>query len=180
MTGTEVKQPQDFKRGKKKPNVKVAYICNDPDLGDEYEAVKKDLDYYTKLAEVGKLTTAMVIKTEGLREQERDLSQKVKENSLKFTFRGIGMKRFDNLVEEHPPLDEQIEKMQAAGLGAMALRFNPLTFAPALCQACLVEPEEDITGYWDSEDWNGIELGELFNAALEANTTRRIIPSGNA
>lgn len=189
MTGA--KQPTDRLAGKKNPVIRTAYIINDHEVAEqladaEYRegllvlqlgADPGNEDLRTKHAE----TEATVA---SLREQ-------IKNSSLRFVFRSIGRDRFDKLVAEHPMTDEirqdilgQIQRENPGQeVNADALpSYNPYTLAPALCKAALVSPVEatdDIVGYWDDPDWNSAELASLFSAALDANTTRRILRSGN-
>lgn len=114
-----------------------------------------------------------VQKAEEALEQTRD--ELVEQGALLFTFRGIGRPAYEALRLKHPPT----EKQQAEGARA----WNDDTFPAALCAAAAVDcdlTEADwLTEIFESPDWGPGELVTIFNAALEANSDRRVVQLGN-
>lgn len=94
-------------------------------------------------------------------------------------FRSIGRRRYDSLVEDHPVSDEG--RQRAQDQGAPAPPYDVETFAPALIAASCVDPVltvEQVGEIWD--EWNTAELMELWAAALEVCTQRRVVDLGKA
>lgn len=94
-------------------------------------------------------------------------------------FRSIGRVAWDDLLDRHPPTDEQTAEAKKAGLGA--LNFNSDTYPPAVVAASLDDPKltaAEVLDMWDSPDWNGAELQVLFAAALEVNSARHTLDVG--
>lgn len=103
----------------------------------------------------------------------------VEEASVTLRFRSIGRKAYDALVEAHPISDET--KAKAESDGQPVPPYEPDTFAPALVAASCVEPEmtlDQVLEIWDA--WNLAELLDLWAAALEVNTQRRVVSLGKA
>ncbi len=102
----------------------------------------------------------------------------VREATFTVRFRSIGRKKYEALVDAHPPTDQDnIESMAENGQPAP---YNGDTFGPALVAASAVEPEitlEEARGFWD--DWNPSEVIDLFTGALICNTFRRSVSLGN-
>lgn len=110
-----------------------------------------------------------------------DTTTEVRENGLEFVFRGIGRKAYEALLRDNSPTDEQRADHEARKITAP--QWNVDTFPAALCHAAAVDNEltaEDwVTDIFESEDWGPGELAALFNAALEANSDRRVVDLGN-
>ena len=98
--------------------------------------------------------------------------QRVAEATATMTFQSIGRKRYDGLVDAHPPTEQNREEAKQRDEDPPA--WNPETFMPALVRASCAEPElseEDVQSIFD--EWNQGELLELWQAALYVNTQRR-------
>lgn len=110
-----------------------------------------------------------------------EVTAQVRESGLEFVFRGIGRKHYEEVLREHPPTDAQ--KAEAEERKAVAPQWNVETFPAALCHASTVDgelsAEEWQADIFDSPDWGPGELNALFNAALEANSDRRVVQLGN-
>ncbi len=113
-------------------------------------------------------------------ERLREVTEKVLERGLEFTFRGIGRVRYEELLREHSPTDAQ--KAQAEQNNRV-VQGNVDTFPAALCAAAAVDSElsekEWLVDIFESEDWNPSELGALFDAALGANSDSKVVMLGN-
>ncbi len=93
--------------------------------------------------------------------------------TVELRFRSIGRRRYDELVRAHPPTEE----MKAENPDSP---YNVDTFSVALIAASCVEPvmtEEEVNEL--SEAWNVAEYLQLWMAALEVNTQRRVVEMGN-
>lgn len=105
------------------------------------------------------------------------------EDAITFVFRSIGRKAYDRLVTAHPPTDAAKAEAVKQGANPEDLSWDPETFPPALMAAAIVHPhlsEEDIQEMWNSEDWSGTELQNLYYAAIAAQQKSRVIQMGNA
>lgn len=100
--------------------------------------------------------------------------QTLEESTVDILLRSIGRKRYDALLGDHPPTEEQKKED-----GGENLLYNPETFPIALVAESSVEPKmtyEEAKDLFD--EWNGAELSELFFAALAVNTQRRVVELG--
>jgi len=174
-----VAQPQDFRPGKKNPSVRTVYIANDEEISDEYDQVREELALTRLRLMADPKNEILSARYDELVGEEKEIRERLRNNSLIFKFRSIGRKAFDVLINDHPLTPEVEKKIRDAGEDPKKISWNPETFAPALCKASLMYPEDfDISEAWDSPDWNDSELASLFEAALESNTKRRVIPQG--
>lgn len=180
-----VKAPQDHKTSSKKPVIRTVKICNDSELADEfYEKLDRlnMLKLQAAMTESGQAEMSQGLKDEMelLEREVKELEARVKEASLTFKFRSIGRKAYNKLKEEHQPTDVDKEIVRKDGQNPDELLWSPPTFFPALVLAsCFESPDSvDLETVFDDPDWNDAELGELSQAALDANTTRRVVPLG--
>lgn len=113
-------------------------------------------------------------------EAEREAARHaVRDASVTLRFRSIGRRGYDTLVEDHQVSDEGRQRAQDEGKPVPPYEVD--TFAPALVAASCVEPlmsVEEVLELW--ETWNTAELMELWVAALEVNTQRRVVDLGKA
>jgi hypothetical protein len=107
-------------------------------------------------------------------EQARaDWQARMDEASVVLTLRAIGRKAYGELVDQHPPTEEQ--RREAKDRGMQPLDYNPESFAPEIIAASLVDPElskEEVKILFD--EWNQGEVTRLYLAALEVNTGSKI------
>ena len=100
----------------------------------------------------------------------------VAEGSLMLIFRGIGRDAFRALQLDHPATET--EKEESADIV-----WSPATFPAALCSASAIDsdltPEEWLKDVFQSPSWGLGELNAVFNAAFEANSSRRVVELGN-
>lgn len=93
-----------------------------------------------------------------------DLDEKT---TIEFTFKGIGRKAFNTLVEEHQSQENKGE-------------WDPETFPPALIAASCADPAmtpDEAKLLWDDEAWSVQELDQLFTGALKVNAALRGVKS---
>lgn len=179
----------DHLLSRKRPVTKTVIITLDPDLAEEHTAAKRHQE--ATAAKAANRPDDTEAHTELWEAEQRlaDLEQRLADEDAVafFTFRSIGRAAYDALVDEHQPTAAQRAEAKARGMGTIA--WNPDTFPPALVALCLEsvrlpgsEPEKlseaQVRALWESDDWNQLELGELFTAAAEVNGTRRTVELG--
>lgn len=157
---------RDHLRSQKKPLTKYVEILLDPDVLDAYDRAQERL---------GEATAS----NRDIRQRELDEAKaKLVEATVTMKFQSLGRKRYEALIAEHPPTEEQNEQALKETQGEAG--YNIETFPPALIHASCVDPElseEDVQEIYDT--WNTAELMALFFAALEVNTQRRVADLGN-
>lgn len=119
----------------------------------------------------------------------------VEKATLVLHFRGIGRKRYDDLIDEHPPTEKQLAKYRerkaeearkplAEREYVPAPAFDLETFAPALISAALTDPvwtPEQVDEFFSGPEWNVGEIQLAFNTAMDAQTDVREVgfPKGS-
>lgn len=175
---TGLKKPATFDHLKKKqPLERKITIALSQEALDAYDEASDALERAKLLNE----------KTE---DQEAALAvarAALEEESVTLIFRSIGRKNYDALVEMYPPTPEQIEEFRdenrdrEGNPGKGKPPYDIEKFAPALVAASCAEPEMTIEQVNEIfEGWNSTEIAELWVAALEVNTQRRVVSLGNA
>lgn len=89
---------------------------------------------------------------------------------VRFMFRSIGARAYDDLINDHPPTAEQIEA--ARSKGDPRPHWNEDTFAKALIAASCESPEmtvDQVSELFKSPDWNDAELSQLIGTAMLVN-----------
>jgi len=128
----------------------------DPDVFDELEAAQ------TAVAAAG---------DEGRAEAQArvdELEEQAEEAKAVLIIQALGGKAFRDLVDAHPPTQEQRAAVEEGGAHAS---WNPDNFPVALVAACLQEPKatvEEVQAMFDA--WNQTDVLTIFAAALEVNT----------
>lgn len=159
-------------KGKKPITREVVFPADDADEKALREAVQREqrATFLGDKAEIEKAKAEL-----------KEIRDGVVERGLVFEFRGIGRKPYQDLVELYVPTPEQKAKAKAAEQPEP--QWNVDLFPAALCAASAVDSdltEDDWrTEVFDSPDFGPGELGALFNAALEANSDRRVAQLGN-
>jgi hypothetical protein len=175
-------QTYDHLKSRKKAVHKHVWIALDPELADE-EADLKDKVNRLKVRQIARPDDPKVAQELASAQEELDqVTERLRDgNAVKFVFRSIGRRRYDDLLAENGPSEEQ--KAEAKKIDPNAeLDFDPDKFPQELVAACIVEPEltkSEVADMFASEDWNAAELASLFETAFNANTTRRILDLGN-
>lgn len=105
--------------------------------------------------------------------------QDVENATVKMKFRSIGRKAYDALVLDNPATDEENEEHESQYGGKAP--YSAENFSIALIAASCVEPKMTKSEVRElQENWNIAEFVELFTAALEVNTQRRVADLGKA
>lgn len=184
MPNEKAKRPDtlDHLRSVKKPVTKSVRIATDQEVAEKYH--KASNDYQLALLEFrerphsGNLKEAMQDKKTILEKVEEEL----KAHSLKFVFRSLGRRKYDDLVKAHPITDEEREEASKQNDGTdPGIEWSFETFPDALIAKSLIEPElseEEMLEWLSSDDWNSAEQQALFQAAFEANSTRQVVNLG--
>lgn len=166
--------PKD-RLARKKPMERRVPVPLDPQLVEELNDAMAELEG----ARMAKVAQAEL---DRLADRAAVARAAVEAETVTLTFRAVGRRAWDALLEEHPPTEEQDKEHRAEYKGARA-PYNGDTFPPAAIHASLVAGGhddisiEDVVGWCD--DWNMTEIMELFAAALEVNTQRRVASLGN-
>lgn len=146
----------------KKPRTAQVEIVLDDDLVLEHDRLLIELEAARRNGHTEEQVAAL----------EKDLANKraaVDEVTKVLTFRAMGARRYDELVDEHPPTDQQ--QAEAQERFNRPAPYNPDTFPVALIAASLVEPEltvEEVERIWN--EWNRDERLALFEAAMDVNS----------
>jgi hypothetical protein len=166
---------------KKRPATKTVEVVLDPALAVELRDAEHAHTEAERLLEVRPADTDLQAAAWAAAEEVEELRARAADEDavVAVRFRSIGRVAWDDLLDRHPPTDEQIAEAKRAGLGA--LNFNSETFPPAVVAASLDEPKlsaVEVLAMWDSPDWNQAELQLLFSAALEVNSSRHTLDLG--
>lgn len=159
-----MKQPQD-RRPKKRPAMKRVRLASDMDVLGRYNDMKKQKASRTGWTDEQEAILA-------------SLEKQVAEDTVEFTLRAVGAKKFFRLVKDNPPTQEQVEE---ALKQEDEVNWNGETFPPALVWACLLEPQmpkEEFDEMWEDD----LSVGEqmmLLMAALEVNQGTPLVDVGN-
>lgn len=124
-----------------------------------------------------RVDTADEAELKPLRDAVEKAEKAVRDSSRTFAFRSIGRLAYQELRDRHPPQEQDHEDVKAQGIGQRAA-YHAETFAPALIQAASLDPVltgEDIAEIFDGDAWNESEITQLYMAALEVNTQRRVV-----
>ncbi len=155
-------------KARKKPPVQSVYIITDDELAEEYARIESEYSS-ARLSLTVNATPDANKRFEAIEADFDEVQDRVKDNSLKFTFKALNRRRLEELMEELPPTAKQ--KKQAKELD-QDIAFDTDKFPPALLSASLIEPKlsvEEATELWNSDDWTQGELLMLFNTSMEVN-----------
>lgn len=157
-----LKRPATFDHLKSKQRLeRTVKVYLDQDAVDEYESALRGVE------------TAPTDRKAAADQRLAEAQAKLDETTVTLRFQQIGRKTYDALLREHPPRDNDPDDKDAP--------YHSETFAPALVAASCVEPkmtEEQVVELF--EEWNTSELMDLFMAAMEVNTQRRVVNLGKA
>ncbi len=179
-------------RSKKRPVTRSVDIFLNSEVAEAVNRAQVVLDQIEKRVESNPGELNLQVRRDEARAELERLQEEaiVSGDVVTFTFRSIGRKAYERLIEEHPPTEAQQkdarEEGLAAGLSAQLSRlsWNADTFPPALIAAASVAPkisnEEAWELYNDSDDWNSAELTALFLAARDAQQARAVADLGKS
>lgn len=188
--GVEMTAAEVFQR--KTPVTFSQPICLDSGLADSRDAARarvQQLEQMANLAQVlGEENAVLGKQLAAARKAAERAEQAAAPATALFVFQAIGRPRFEALIREHPPTQQQADRhaelLKANGRPWEMLGYNPDTFPPALiaaaCRAPKLSPSEahliwygqdgsDDDGTEEIPPWSDGECGALFDAALAAN-----------
>lgn len=124
--------------------------------------------------------TSSGLRVEKARIELEAAKQAVRDEGVSFTLVGVGRRRWDELLREHPVTEE----MKTADKDLDQKRtFNPDTFWPALLSECvrdsLMTAADWKAEVFESKDWGPQELSDLRDRAAAVNQRSRILELGN-
>lgn len=155
----------------KKPNTRTCDILLDSSLAHEIREIQVEierLEKRTKGAKSSSLANPDMNSLDSLREKLEKKEDEAQEHTASFTFQDIGRKRYDDLLKEHPPSDEEKKEYKDAG-GEGVLNYSFMTFPQALVSATAINPtisSEEADQIFN--EWSEGDLEILFNTALIA------------
>jgi hypothetical protein len=148
----------------KKPNEVSVELLLDPDRNRTLEELQRR---YEKEKRRDAKTNEPDV-APGILKQIEALQEEMEEDKVVFVFRDPGRKKFEDLVETHPPSDEQKKD---------DYNWDPEGFIPALLTLCAIDPklsEKDSMEIYD--EWGRGDVEALFNAALQVCLEQASIP----
>lgn len=144
------------------PDEQVVAVCFNRSLFREWtEASERLAAASTEDPDISELADAVV-----------DLTNQVEADKERhrFTFRTVPYSRWRDLVEAHPPTDQQKKR-------ADWLEYNPDSFPPVAVAASCHDPElTDDDAVWLRENLPRLEFDRLFNAAFEVSVGGSDLP----
>lgn len=176
-------RPPTFDHLKKKKPVEVTVVVHHDDaLVKAYESAQQALGEAEFTAGADGDETAS--RLDRLREAAESAREALEDETTWLTFRSIGRRAYDALIEAHPPTKEQLEKAEKENLPRP--QYDEDSFAIAVVAASCVDPstgeqfmtEEQVAELFD--DWNTAEVVALYTAALQCNSVRRVTDLGKA
>ena len=185
------KETLDHLRSKKSPVSKTVYIAGDSDLAIDLNDMEREVSILELKVLRSPADSELAGQLSAKKEELEQLKTRMREASIKFRVQSIGRKKLEKLMSQHPPTETDIEQInkakelaEAQGDDSMknaTLEWSPDTFPVALIAKSVVEPElteQELTDWLGEDTWNQSEIQELFAAALEVNTTHRVVSLG--
>lgn len=159
----------------KKPAETTVQVLLDPSLADELDEARMALGTAEARLRAARQQVAgdeaeLAADVDDARKRVEQLTEACRAQTVELRFRALPRLAYDDLVDKHPPTDEQKKEGQTT---------NVDTFGPALVSATLVEPkltEAEVRQL--QESWNMAEASALFNTALGVNVRRRVADLG--
>lgn len=172
----------DHLRSKKQPTIRKVRLSMSSDVDERLNQAESEFTLAQVQLMADDEDEELKVKADQTKFALKAAQDAAMEDSVEFVFRSMGRKQYDALVDEHPPSEASRKDALKQGGNPDQLPWDPYTFPPALLAASIVSPaltHEDIMELWESNDWSGNEMSELFSAALEAQQARRLVQLGN-
>jgi hypothetical protein len=161
-----------------KPPTASATVCARADLFAEYERLR---ELHTRAVEADKAldTAAQQPQAPALAEQIAALREQMQASEVTFTFRGVGRRREEQLLREHPATDAQQE---TAARNSFHVLFNPDTYFPALAAEACIEPEGIDLAEWQRiyDEWTDGQTQPLRVAVFTVNKAGAEVPKDSS
>jgi hypothetical protein len=166
---TERKKPQDHLPSKKSARRKALWFVTDFDTAEALEKVRTQ-DGLAGL--LGK-------DAEQARQAKIDeLEAELRKSSVKIVIRSMSRKRYEELLSEHPPTEEQLAEFKDQ---RQKPSFNYETYPIALVCASVIDPElpaEEMAEWFNSDAWSGGEFTQLFQECVAINSQSNVLILG--
>ena len=177
----------DHLRSKKKPVERSVRLVTDLVLKDEHNDLVMNLEKAKLRSDAKPTDESLKAELEDLRTRVATSEKQLLEESIKFRFRSLGYKRYDQLMNEHLMNDERIRELVDAGKiseeDSEQLTWDPETFPIALIVHCMIEPEaevDELADWLGDGSFNSTEIQELFAAAMTCNVAASRVELGNS
>jgi hypothetical protein len=148
-----------------------ATVCARADLAAEYDTLLAEYEQAKADDRRDGGTAADEPKAPLLADKLLALREEMLDSNVTFVFQGLGRLREQELIDAHPPTNDQKKEITE-------LLVNPDTYIPALLHAACVEPEgmtlADWTGIWN--EWTDGQTMPLRRAAQTVNKAAVDIP----
>lgn len=181
MSGKNGKKPATFDHlRKKRPLEKDVPVCLDPGL--LAQADEAQLKWITAIQE-----NKPQDEVDRLKAEFDSVMEAIDDNTVVMKFRSPGRKKYEDLLLEHPPTEEQQEQYKAMYGPEARAPYDSDTFGPALVALCCAEPKMTVEqvailfdGEYDDEGsevsppWNGNEILTLFTTAMAVCNSSRV------
>lgn len=163
----------------------TATIFRDPNLFGRVAELEAELREAQRLDERRAGMIDHVPRAPQIAEQILELEAQAEASALKITFEELGRQRWTDLVDEHPPTEEQQKDLTPG----RRLRWNPDTFEPAVMALSCVKIEGLPDGPHDGadasffahirNDWGPDAFEELWSACSAANSGVSVLPKSS-
>lgn len=171
----------DHLRKNKKPNQRSVRVPMDSEVADEYEAANQEFELAKLLLRADPENMEVAARVKEKEAAYDKAKEKIREASVKFTFRAIGRKAFNALKADHPRTPPQMKEDETEGRAVGEITWNHDTFPQVLVSAASVDPAltpEETAEMWDDPNWSEAELALLFGKAMDANQEYRVVDLG--
>lgn len=172
MTGAQGPDPLARLAKKKPREVRVSILLDDQLATDVAEST--DAEFSAQSLHDRRPTVETEAALTAAKKTAERARKAADQNTVEFTFAGIGRDAWEALVADHPATSDQTQ--DAISRGGF-LQWNPKTFPPAVVAACCASPVLDpvvVAGWWTDPAWSVADTDALFDAASEANLVRRV------
>lgn len=172
----------DHLKSKKKPVYRSVWIALDSEVAEDEKEARQKVGNLKVRVKHRKEDPELLAELAQAEEDLKKLEKKLRDNSVKFTFKSLGSRKYEELVTDHQATEEQQAKAKEQEGPDAVLEFNPDTFPQELVAASLVSPKlssSEVNELFADDNWNTSELMTLFQTALAANVGRAVIDLGN-
>lgn len=176
-----LKRPATLDHLKAKPHPwKIVDICDDPEALRALATAEKALLDASMAIPSDVLADEREARLATYRADVEQAKEAVEASTMQLLLGGIGRVHKRALLDEHPPRDEDHERVTEQG-GVLGVKldkaeFNGDTYPPALIAASLIEPK--LTAEQVAEltaDWNDNEFMLVWFTALEVNADSAMV-----
>jgi len=176
----------DHLKSRKKPVVKKVTIALDPEMAEDFNESRLDLQIAKRLLTDDPGDITLIEDKAKAQAKFEELKGQLEDDIAEFHFKAIGRRAYDDLVNKHQPTKSQYDlaKKEAEKKNERPEfpDWNEDTFPPALLFASCKNAdmtEDQWVEIWNAEEWSPLELTALMTTAFEANASRSMVDLGN-